>query len=229
MAGHENTVSVCGLSASSSSLRVATGSAGIAQGNPIRDHAVRLWQVTVSTGESKELTKVSNDHEGPIRDLSFGTHNGELATCSNDGTVRLRSPETAETTATLVFVPPEGQSDHPPMLLSVASMQNNGYAASAEDGHVILWSNNTTTILRHAQCVWSVLPLPNGDIATSSQDGTLRIFTLAQERMAPEQEREAFRKDAQDALAKKIKGTFGGRNSQTPQMGNECLDQGSIG
>ena len=49
--GHENTVSVVGLPSDPSNsniTRLATGSAGIAQGNVISEHKIRLWEITIT-------------------------------------------------------------------------------------------------------------------------------------------------------------------------------------
>ncbi len=201
---HENSVCVTGLdSVVPGTLRVATGSAGIAQGNQISGHTVRLWTMKVKTGQVNCTHQVVNDHEGPIRDIA--TVQGMLATCSNDGTVRLRSADTGESLSTLVFL----LQQHPPMLLSLVALEGPAVAASAEDGHVVVWNLNgqdvSQTIL-HPACVWKVLALPNGDLATCCDDGTLRIFTKATDRIAPAAEREQFAQAVQEAHQKKSTG-----------------------
>jgi phospholipase A-2-activating protein len=216
---HENSVCVASMhligssSISDDVLQIVTGSAGMAQGNMIRDHSVRLWSVHVNTGKANLLYNVSNDHEGPIRDIlatKYSSSSPILATCSNDGTIRVRDPSTGNTLSTLVF----SYEEHPPMLLSItyvdASSQNDDniegelkdditgtMVAAAESGHVVFWNHATINIgqpqiIRHADCVWNVLSLPNGDVASCCQDGMVRIFTRLAQRMADVTERQQF-------------------------------------
>lgn len=210
---HENTVCVYGFPTGSSGdkpniIQVATGSAGMAQNNQISGFTVRIWQVDVNTGQVALVNSVANDHGGPIRDIrGVSTADGKaLATCSNDGTVKLRDESTGQSSTTLTLVPQ--QSEHPPILLSLASLDTS-LIASAEDGHVAVWNLQDQVqpqIVMHAQCVWRVVALPNGDFCTCCQDGTLRIFTQSTERAAPEAEREAFANDVAEALKKKSSG-----------------------
>lgn len=205
--GHENTVSVTGLTSNDANyVKIATGSAGIAQGNQISGYTVRIWSVDIKTCEVSCLKSVANDHEGPIRDI-LAVNDGCLATCSNDGTIKLRSPETGTALSTLQFVP---NQSHPPMLLSVSKVVgDDAIVASAEDGHVVVFSLNGSgepQILLHPACVWNVIGLPNGDIATCCDDGTLRVFTRNSDRMAPVEERESFAKLVQEAHQKKGSG-----------------------
>jgi phospholipase A-2-activating protein len=48
------------------------------------------------------------------------------------------------------------------------------------------------TISHPAISVWSVSTTPNGDIVTGASDGIIRIFSEAEERLAPPQELKAF-------------------------------------
>lgn len=215
--GHENSVCVTGListgTGTGSLLKIATGSAGIAQGNQISGHTVRIWTVDVKTGQVQCTHQVANDHDGPIRGITvLGSDGSRLATCSNDGSVRLRSTDTGDTLSTLVFL--QQQQQHPPMLLSVVSLDDGAsIAASAEDGHVVVWNLDgggggagDPQVILHPACVWNVVALPNGDIATCCDDGTLRIFTRASDRMAPVEEREKFGQTVQEAHKKKSGG-----------------------
>jgi phospholipase A-2-activating protein len=212
---HENSVCVAGIlqpepQGDSDVLTIATGSAGMAQGNSVVGHSTRLWNVNVATGETVLRHTVSNDHDGPIRDIVAleTTTSRMLATCSNDGTVKIRDAATGKTASTVVFV--QNAVEHPPMLLSVVA-GDNYLAAGAEDGHVVVWDmaeDGATTvagephILRHAECIWNVVALPEGDLATCCQDGNLRIFTRATERMASTEDRNQFAADVETALKK---------------------------
>jgi phospholipase A-2-activating protein len=225
---HENSVCVTGVSAEglpNGTLKIATGSAGMAQNNQISGHSVRIWTVDVKTGQVNCVHSVANDHDGPIRDIT-SLPGGTLATCSNDGTVRLRSSDTGDSLSTLQFL----QEQHPPMLLSVTPLDDNCLAAAAEDGHVVVWNLDGTgepIILLHPACVWNLLALPNGDLATCCQDGTLRIFTRATDRMAPTAERELFAQTVQDAHQKKSSGPSPEEVAKLPLWEQNLQKQGT--
>ena len=223
---HENSVCVAAVMETTTTkkndvLTVATGSAGQAAQNSVRDHTVRIWQIHAVTGDVQLLHTVANDHEGPIRDLVAFFAGGSkqqlwLATCSNDGTVKLRDAHTGICVSTLMPFTQQQQEHHPPMLLSL-EVGDDYLAASAEDGQVVVWElnhdddNNDNNgavassppqILRHAECVWKVVALPDGDLATCCQDGVVRLFTRATERTAPPAEREQFAAAVQEKLQK---------------------------
>jgi phospholipase A-2-activating protein len=209
---HENSVCVTGLPSTSPQLSVATGSAGIAQNNAITNHSVRLWSIDLTTGGVKLMKTVANDHEGPIRGMALigsktytdsEQQQQQLATCSNDGTVKIRQVETGDCTKTLAAFATVQQEA--PMLLSVTatpSSVDTVAAASAEDGHVVFYKNGADSqLVRHGASVWQVLSLSNGDVATSCQDGYVRIFTQATDRMASEAVRDEFAAAVQAASA----------------------------
>ena len=209
--GHENSVCVVGLTAGTgndNTLTVATGSAGVAQNNVVSGHTVRIWTVDINTGQVDCAHKVANDHDGPIRGIAALPNC--IATCSNDGTVKLRASDTGACISTLTFL--QAQQSHPPMLLSVATLEDAScLAASAEDGHVVVWSDidsggGEPQVILHPSCVWNVIALPNGDLATCCQDGILRIFTRSTERYASSAEREEFAMAVQESQQKQSSG-----------------------
>lgn len=204
--GHENSTCVVGLDKKGNILRVATGSAGIAQGNSISGHTLRIWSVDTVSGLTSILHQVANDHEGPIRGLALTA--GSLVTCSNDGTIKLRSVENGSCSSTLGFIAENSQ--HPPMLLNVAAVNNSSYVvACAEDGHVVIWGMDQDCepqLVTHSSCVWNIVPLPNGDFATCGDDGNLRIFTQSTARFAEKEVREAFAVEVAQARQKKSGG-----------------------
>lgn len=217
--GHENTVCVAGISREGSILSLATGSAGIAQNNSISNHTIRIWSVNIKTGEKRMISQVANDHDGPIRALCM-TANGMLASSSNDGTVKLRSIDTGECLTTLSFV-----AQDIPMLLSITKV-GEMLAASAEDGHVIVWSGADYQIIRHATSVWNVVSLPENDLATCCQDGTLRVFTQSSDRMASKDVREEFTSSLVAALDKQSTGPTEDEIAQLPKWELNALQHG---
>lgn len=198
--GHENTVSVAGIGPD----RLATTSAGVAEGTRITGHRVRLWDCTDPSRPSPAGT-VSDDHDGPIRAVAYDPDLGRIVTASNDGTVRVRDGGSGRTLDVLVH-PSASSGGQPPLLLDVAVLGPGRYAAAAEDGTVAVWGSAGGTgatsptgaapsppqMLSQPGTVWAVLPLPNGDLATACQDGHVRIYSTVPARAAPEAETEAL-------------------------------------
>jgi phospholipase A-2-activating protein len=125
------------------------------------------------------------------------------------------------------------QQAHPPMLLSMATIQGEtqSLAASAEDGHVVVWDigsgSGEPQILLHPSCVWNVVGLPNGDLATSCQDGTLRIFTRNSDRMASTEERKHFAQTVQEAHRKSSSGPSPEEIAKLPLWENNLQTRGT--
>ncbi len=230
LGSHENSVSVFGglTSIDDETIIVATGSAGMAQNNTISGHTVRLWQVNLRTAVSTIVHKVANDHDGPIRDLALVGGGNYLATCSNDGTVKLRSPQTGECISTLTLA--NQSSSHPPIVLSVTALGESMVAASTEDGQVIIWhlkGEVEPQKILHPSCVWNVVALPNGDLATCCQDGSLRIFSQSQDRIAPAQDRVTFQELVQESLQKQQTGPSADEIAKLPKWENSSLKLGT--
>ncbi|GKY98461.1 hypothetical protein MPSEU_000803400 [Mayamaea pseudoterrestris] len=204
---HENSVCVAALQGSDKEVCVVTGSAGLAQNNSIVGHAIRVWSVDVHSGQVNMQHHVAGDHDGPIRGLcTFKVNEGTtlVASCSNDGTVKLRDSSTGHANSTLSFLMPDQAQQQPPMLLSVAPVAEDSLAAAAEDGAVVIWNmhqqESEPQLLVHGSTVWSVYGLLDGDLVTACQDGHVRIFTRSTDRMAPLEVRQAF---ADEVRAKK--------------------------
>ena len=257
--GHENTVSVQGLppppslstsSSTSCVARLATGSAGVATGNSISDYKIRVYDIASPTVEiitslSATLqSTISNDHQGPIRSLSFDQKLQLLLSCSNDGSVKLRETQTGSCVQTLNipldYVNDElginFQHQQPPMLLDVASNNNDAIVACGEDGNLIVWSiekddgggesstpsepSIETQIIPHPNCIWKVLTLPNNDIVTACNDGMIRIFTKDADRIASDDVMETFREDAIKSNQKKSSGPSNDEIAKLPKWEN---------
>jgi len=210
LTGHENTVTVQGLpplptndNNDDSICQLATGSAGVANGNVIRDHKIRLWNITVSADMSHVKTElkttVANDHGGPIRGLSYEPQSQMLLSCSNDGTVKVRDGIVGDCITTLSFT-------EQPMLLDVQALSNGSVIAGAEDGNVIVWNvqggESSFQVIPHPNSVWAVLPLSNGEFCTACHDGCIRFFTLDEGKYASAEEISAFTDAVQEARAK---------------------------
>lgn len=220
--GHENTVTVQGLPPGINSngdciCNLATGSAGIANGNNIRDHKIRLWSITVSSDYSHVKTElkttVANDHGGPIRGLCYDTHCQMLMSCSNDGTVKVREVTSGECITTLAF-------NDQPMLLDVQALSNGWVVSGAEDGNVIVWNveaGSSFQVIPHPNSVWAVLPLPNGEFCTACHDGCIRFFTTDESKYASPEEISSFTDAVQEARARASTGPSADEIAKLPR------------
>ncbi|KAL7468420.1 hypothetical protein ACHAXS_008651 [Conticribra weissflogii] len=258
LAGHENTVSVAGLPpGDATSRRVVTASAGVAQGNVIRGHSVRIWTLTPDSNSQPPLVRyeltaqTSDDHAGPIRDVCYDLDTDAIYTCSNDGTVKIRSVDDGTCLETLAF--PEGEA---PMLLSlcvVGSLAGNSKAvvAGAEDGNVIVWNifNNHTgndagnggvQVIPHPGCVWNVTPFVdpiiingdnnsfhnNTDFLTTCHDGHIRHFTRHPSLLASPSVLASFQQSVEAHYAQHHKGPTAEEIAKLPQWEMNALTYG---
>lgn len=232
LGGHENTVSVAGLPAESDYVRkLVTVTAGVANGNSITGHTVRIWRLTDGGGGSTNnvvsecIAKVSNDHAGPMRDVVYDSDTHAIYTCSNDGTVKIRSAEDGCCRATLAFpgMVMGGGGDIPPMLLSLCVVghtksNNKCVVAGAEDGNVVIWDISAgivkeAQVIPHPGCVWKVASLtpPNNstnnnsltseDFVTACHDGQLRIFTRTPSKAASQSVLSSFQQAVSETIA----------------------------
>jgi phospholipase A-2-activating protein len=241
--GHENTVSVQGLpppsTGGSGKARFATGSAAIATGNSISEYKIQIYEVTSSPSSlSVTLTStIANDHQGPIRSLSFDQKLQLLLSCSNDGSVKLRETQSGSCVQILSFpmeyrdddfgIHFQQQSQQPPMLLDVCTNHNDSIVACGEDGNVIIWSISTnevdgtnnikTQIIPHPNYVWKVLTLPNNDIVTACHDGMIRIFTKDSECQADQSEIQIFYDQVKESNQKKSSGPSNDEIAKLPK------------
>ena len=219
--GHENTVSVAGMDDG-----IVTVSAGVAQGNVIKNHSIRLWSFDESSQKATMVNCITEDHDGPIRDVCYDPVSQSIYTCSNDGTVKIRSRDGGVAHTTLAYP----KSD-PPMLLSVCIVRNRDtmyVAAAGEDGNLILWNldSNQTQIVAHPGCVWDVLPLLNGDIGTACHDGQLRIFTTDPGRIASEEVLRSFEEQVKASQSTKKSGPTPEEIAKLPKWEMNALTQG---
>lgn len=214
--GHENTVSVAGMEAG-----LVTVSAGIAEGSIIRKHTVRIWSYDSAKKRANLEKSIVEDHSGPIRDVSYDTNSGQIYTCSNDGTVKIRSADGVAHT-TLAY---PGDA---PMLLSVCT-SGNYVISGGEDGNVVVWDmsgQNEVQIISHPGCVWDVIPLADGDFATACHDGHVRVFTRSHERVADAEIIKSFEEAVNAAKASQSTGPSPEEIAKLPKWEMNSLTQG---
>lgn len=209
--GHENTVSVQGLPPIDQTGRLATGSAGIAQNNVISQHKIRIWEITFLNDSVKVDLKhtIAQDHAGPIRDLAYDPTSQMLLSCSNDGTVKVRDAMNGQTVTTLMCPASLLNNAQPPMLLSVDSTGDGKVIAGSEDGNLIIWDvhgsgDDAVQVIPHPNCVWKVLSAvdESNDVLTGCHDGTVRVFSTSDAKVASDAEQSAFQNSVMEARAK---------------------------
>ena len=235
--GHENTVSVAGLPCPDGgpSVRgVVTTSAGVASGNAIAGHAVRVWRLTESPDgmsvEHELVNKVGDDHAGPIRDVAYDPDTDAVYTCSNDGTVKVRSAATGVCSATLACPGADR-----PMLLSVCVVgdpASKAVVAGTEDGNVVVWdvsgANRDVQTVGHPGCVWRVSPVGPGDsdFISACNDGHIRIFTRVASRFASSEAIANFDRAVTESKASRSTGPSPEEIAKLPQWEMNALTRG---
>ncbi|KAL3823743.1 hypothetical protein ACHAXA_004836 [Cyclostephanos tholiformis] len=248
--GHENTVSVAGLPPEGDGSemggrrrRVVTVSAGVAEGTRIRGHAVRIWRLTPDgegdaiAAKSELIARVSDDHAGPIRDVVYDIDDDAIYTCSNDGTVKVRSATDGTCRATLVHPGYHGSGGDAPILLSLCVVGDDAdtkaVVAGAEDGTVAIWhpsSNRETQVIVHPGCVWGVTSMVgqsrSSDFATACHDGNVRVFTRCPARVAPDSVLSSFRDAVSESQASRSTGPSPEEVAKLPRWDMNALTQG---
>ncbi|KAL3783969.1 hypothetical protein HJC23_013349 [Cyclotella cryptica] len=235
--GHENTVSVAGLPSADEPMvrNIVTVSAGRAEGNTIRGHTVRLWRLHEgkhgdgSTVPSSEvIAAISDDHSGPIRDVCYDAFTHSIYTCSNDGTVKLRSVEGGGACHTTLACPGGDR----PMLLSLCVVGDDSercVVAGAEDGNVVVWDisgRRDVQIIPHPGCVWKVVAFANGDFVTACHDGHVRIFTRHVGRAAHPDVVKSFEEAVTAAQSARSSGPSPDEIAKLPKWEMNALTQG---
>ncbi|XP_046812182.1 phospholipase A-2-activating protein isoform X1 [Lucilia cuprina] len=165
--GHE--AAVWAVASMPESKKYITGSA---------DKNIFYWNIK---GEKLRMLKGHTDCVRGILPLS----NGGLISCANDAIIRVWN-EDGECV--------QQMSGHTNYIYAVAqqkALAQECIVSCGEDSSLRMWNINTgqevgAALIHPAQSVWSVTCLSNGDIATGSSDGVVRVFTKDPQRMASE-------------------------------------------
>ena len=203
----ENTVCVAALPPLDNGVgRLAVGTAGVSINNKISQHALRIYHIARDAAQGIAISiqnTIVEDHGGPIRGVCYNPNSNTLLTCSNDGTIKIRSLDgTCQSTLTIA-------ASNVPLLLQVCTLDNGTICAAGEDGSLLIWRNggqDDVQVIAHPACVWMTAALPGGNVVSACQDGHLRIFTLDSSQFAPQSERDAFLETVQAAQARTASG-----------------------
>ncbi|EDM76993.1 WD-40 repeat [Plesiocystis pacifica SIR-1] len=141
------------------------------------DRLVRIWDL--ATGESRALS----GHEGRVFEAAFRPGGAELATASDDGSVRVWGADSGDVIARL--------PEYDPTVLAMLAWSPDGsvLAASAQDGGAWLWGSAdllwgaeqpTPTLLRERGARVRALAFDarSQRLATGSDDGVVRVWAL---------------------------------------------------
>ncbi|ORY85101.1 WD40-repeat-containing domain protein [Protomyces lactucae-debilis] len=140
------------------------------------DRTIRLW---------KDGKQIKNLPAGKDCVRALALHPAGFVSAGNDATIRLHSFEGD------VVQQLEG---HESFIYSLAVTDGGDIYSVGEDGTLRHWKDGqqAQSIKHPAVSVWCVTRLSNGDIATGTSDGVVRVFTAATERFAAKDEQTAF-------------------------------------
>jgi len=156
--GHQQNV-LCVMVASNGDIVTGSG-----------DGSIKMWR------DGKEIKNIEHAHTAPVRSLTELPGMGFIST-SNDCILKIWT---------------QGEcvhqfAAHDNLVYSCAVLGPNEIATASEDKTVRIWRDyNLVQTIEHPGCVWKVIALPNGDIATACADGSARIFTRDHSRIAHE-------------------------------------------
>ncbi|KAK4688505.1 hypothetical protein P7C73_g1603, partial [Tremellales sp. Uapishka_1] len=138
--------------------------------------------------ESYKLSAELSPHHSSDVKCVLGISSDLVATASRDQTVGIwkRNGATAKFELEALL------GGHDAYINALAYIPSD--SSSKEDGV------NIETILHPCQTVWSVHPLPNGDIMTGGSDGIARIFTTDDSRMMGREDRDAYYAKVTEAM-----------------------------
>jgi phospholipase A-2-activating protein len=133
------------------------------------DGTIKIWDQTGT--EVKSITASTTCVRGLCEYPGIG-----FLSVANDGMLK---------TWTLQGYCVHEQPIHSNLVYSVIVTKAGEIVTASEDKTVKVWKNaELVQTIEHPACVWQVVELPNGDIATACADCVARVFTRKQERVA---------------------------------------------
>ncbi|KAF0972678.1 hypothetical protein FDP41_008927 [Naegleria fowleri] len=174
--GHQQNV-LCTLAVSNGLIITGSG-----------DGSIKFWE------NGKNIRTIDAAHSSCVRSLKELPNIG-FVSASNDGTVKtwtLHGDCIAQIQA------------HNTLVYSVELTPSGEMLTASEDKTVKVWNNGSLIqTIEHPGCVWQVVALPNGDIATACSDGVARVFTRKLEKAANPEIIQAFNDNIANSKIKK--------------------------
>ena len=200
-ANHEGCVScVMGVPGSS---RIITGSSGSKVENGRSNAKLRVWESVASGSVLKGSPKL--EHSDNVRGLALLGNTGLFASCSNDGTIMIRTLGDGSVVKSI------DMPNHPALnrmsLVYDIVQYGNTIVSISDDQCLRLWncqSGNCDHVLQHPRDLTSVTVLGNGDIVTADWGGTIRVWTRDRSRRASDETIREFEENMK-AAAKSTK------------------------
>uniref|UniRef100_A0A7S1XE35 Phospholipase A-2-activating protein n=1 Tax=Compsopogon caeruleus TaxID=31354 RepID=A0A7S1XE35_9RHOD len=157
------------------------------------DLSIRMWD-----RYSGACLTTNAVHKGPVRGLVV-LPRLYLASASNDGTMLISIINQESAQIQKVAEIRDVHLGHFIYTLS-GKKEGNDYlmASGGEDRRLVLTRILNSGVdefaqeILHPGTIWSVMYLPDGDIATACSDGTIRLFSTQRERLSSEQEKSEF-------------------------------------
>lgn len=149
------------------------------------DKTIRIW-------EKSRLVKTIIAHKDVVRDVLV-LPNGDIASCSNDSTVKIWDGKTYELKSVL--------SGHESFVYSICCLPDGDIVSCGEDRTIRVWRSGRCiqTITVPCVSVWDVTSLPNGDIVAGSSDSKIRVFSRSAERKASKEIISSFKKEVAES------------------------------
>lgn len=160
----------------------------------LEGHEMAVWAVGIISGQGVMLTgsadktikawkagkctQTFKGHEDCVRGLGVVSE-AEFLSCSNDATVR-RWAVTSGDCLGIYY-------GHTNYVYSLSILPNGeDFVTGGEDRTLRIWKEgkNIQTLYHPSESVWAVCAMPNGDIATGSSDGMIRVFTQEPDKFA---------------------------------------------
>ncbi|XP_059168417.1 phospholipase A-2-activating protein-like [Physella acuta] len=160
----------------------------------LEGHQMAVWAVGIISGQGVMLTgsadktikswkagkcvQTFTGHEDCVRAIAVISE-GEFLSCSNDATIRRWAISSGDCLAIYY-----GHTNYVYCLSILPNGQD--FITGGEDRTMRVWRDGkcVQTLYHPCESVWTVCALTNGDIASGSSDGIIRIFTQAPERVA---------------------------------------------
>eukprot|EP01080_Neovahlkampfia_damariscottae_P006020 gene6020-10022_t len=174
------------------------------------------------------LLKKCKGHKGPVRSLAEYPGLG-FCSVANDGALRLWSAD-----GELVAL----HKAHKTLIYNVCVLSTGEILTASEDNTIKIWKDfKEVQVIRFPKSVWEVVELSNNDIAVACTDGTIKVFTRDEKRIASTEdikkvhdEIEKFKKDSETSVdVSKLPGlealTLEGKDGQTIMINNNGVGE----